>query len=98
LRILLSFPTRRSSDLGRSKVSIFFFGQAVVAERFDGIAGAHEGFQESDLERLSDREGVQPLQQFLDFGSLSQVSARHIMAKHFRSEERRVGKELLLCS
>ena len=34
---------------GGGEVGVFFFGEAVVPEGFDGVAGAHEGAEEADL-------------------------------------------------
>jgi hypothetical protein len=54
-----------------------------MAQRFDSVTGAHERFQESDLEGLPDWQVVEPLQQALYFGPLPQVAAGDVVAQNF---------------
>jgi hypothetical protein len=53
---------------GRGEVRVFFLGQAVMAERLDGVTRAHERFQKTDFQRLADGQRAELLQQFLHLG------------------------------
>lgn len=66
---------------GGGEVGVMAFGEAEVAEGFDGVAGAHQGLEESDLEGGPDGEGVQAMQEALDFGALGEVAAGDIVGE-----------------
>ena len=68
---------------GRGEVGVFGLGETVMAERLGGVAGTHEGLEETDLERLADGNLVEARQQFLDFGAAPEVTARDVMGEDF---------------
>ena len=47
---------------GRREVRVFGLGQSVMPERFDGVTGAHERAEKTDLQRRTDGDGVELLQ------------------------------------
>ena len=55
-------------------MGVVFLGQAVVAQRPGGIAGAGEGPEEPDPERGSDAGFLQPPQEFLDFPRFAEIA------------------------
>ena len=50
---------------GRGEMRVFLLRQPVMAERLDRVARAHERLEESNLQRLADRQPVEPFQQLL---------------------------------
>ena len=52
-----------------------------MPQRLDGVAGAHKGFEESDFKRLANRQGTEPGQQFLHFGTAGKIAAGNAMAQ-----------------
>jgi hypothetical protein len=68
---------------GRGEVRVFGFGKAVMAERLDGVAGAHEGLEKTDLEGRADGKRRQLVEQLLNFGSCAEVTALDAMAQDF---------------
>ncbi len=68
---------------GGGEVGVLPFGEAVVAEGLDGVACPHEGLEEADAQGRPDGDAGEPLEETLDFGALSEVSAGHVVAQHF---------------
>src|SRR5438034_1928521 len=59
------------------------FRQTIMTEWLDGIAGAHERFEKTNLQRLTDGQRIQLLQQSLNFATLTEVAAGHAVAENF---------------
>ena len=68
---------------GRRKVSIFFLGETVMAEWFDGIPGAHQRLEKANLEGGADGQPVELLEQALDFAAVGKVAALDFVAEDF---------------
>src|SRR6478609_10363306 len=66
---------------GRREVRVFGLGEPVMPERFDGVTGAHERAEKTDLQRRADGNGVELLQELRDFGALGEIAARDVMAE-----------------
>ena len=68
---------------GRGEMGVFLLGQAVVAERFDRVPGAHERAQEADLEGGADGHGGEFAQELLHLGADGEVAAGQVVGHDF---------------
>ena len=62
-------------------MGIFFLGQTVVTQGLHGVTGAHEGFQEADLQGRADGQGLEQVHQFLNLFLLAQITAGDVLAE-----------------
>ena len=67
---------------GGGEMGVFGLAQSVMAQRFDGVTGAHEGFEEADLQGRADGQGVEAAHKFLDLAALGEVAAGDLVAEN----------------